>query len=194
MLTFGEFLDAELDGLVRYAAVLTGDRDQAHEALFDALEKVQRRWQRIGRMDYPAAYVRRIVTSTFVAQRRRWSVRTIRPTRSGHLPESVTPDPTHVVDDRAQIRQLLATLPARQRVVVVLGYYLGLSNAEIAAELDITAGAVRTAHSEAMRRLKIAADRREPKSLSAKYIDRPRNSAPQDISSYLAVPKSEEHR
>lgn len=187
MLTFGEFLDAELDGLVRYAAVLTGDRDQAHEALADALEKTQHRWDRIGRMDYPAAYVRRIVTSMFLSQRRRWSARMIRPTRSGELPERATADRTHVIDDRAEIVQLLAELPARQRVVVVLGYYLGLSNAEIATELGITAGAVRTAHSEAMRRLRIAVDAQESGGYSARDVQESPDSALPGMSSYLSV-------
>lgn len=156
MLDFSEFLDAELGALTRYAAMLTGNRDRAHDVLADALERVQRRWGRIGQMEYPAAYARRVVTSVFISQQRRWSVRMIKLTRSGRLPEQSVSDGTQAVHDRAELSQLLATLPPRQRAVVVLRYYPGLSNKEIAAELGITDGAVRMAHSQAMRKLRIA--------------------------------------
>lgn len=156
MLTFDEFLAAELDGLRRYAAVLTGDRQQAHDVLADALVKANTRWSRIGAMVHPLAYVRRMVTSTFTSERRRWSVRMIRPTRTGELPEQPLPDPTAEIDDRAHMQELLAALPARQRAAIVLRYYLGLDNAQIATELGITAGAVRTAISRALGALRLA--------------------------------------
>ncbi|MEO7126853.1 MAG: SigE family RNA polymerase sigma factor [Nakamurella sp.] len=156
MLTFAEFLDAELAGLRRYAAVLTGDRQQAHDVLADALLKAHTRWSRICVMEFPLAYVRRMVTSTFVSEKRRWSVRMIRPTNSGELPEQAAPDPTLAADDRAQLGGLISVLPPRQRAAVVLRYYLGLDNASIAEELGITAGAVRTAISRALGALRIA--------------------------------------
>jgi RNA polymerase sigma-70 factor (sigma-E family) len=154
--TFDEFLDAELTGLRRYAGALTGDSQRAHDVLADALLKAHAGWRRIGAMDFPLAYVRRIVTSTFLSERRRWSVRMIRPTRTGDLPDVAVPDPASVVDDREHLRRLLAALPPRQRAAVALRYYLGLDTAEIAAELGITEGAVRTTISRALAALRIA--------------------------------------
>jgi RNA polymerase sigma-70 factor (sigma-E family) len=154
--TFDEFLDAELSGLRRYAAALTGDRQRAHDVLADALLRAHTGWGRIGAMEFPAAYVRRIVTSTFLSERRRWSVRHIRTTRSGELPDVALPDPASAVDDREHLQRLLAGLPPRQRAAVVLRFYLGLSYAEVAAELGITEGAVRTATSRALAALRIS--------------------------------------
>src|ERR1700712_556151 len=73
--TFEEFLDAELDGLGRYARVLTGDRQQAHDTLAEALIKVQMHWKRIALMDRQLAYVRRIVTNTYLQEKRSWADR-----------------------------------------------------------------------------------------------------------------------
>jgi RNA polymerase sigma-70 factor (sigma-E family) len=155
--TFEEFLDAELAGLRRYAAVLTGDPQRAHDVLADALLRAHTGWSRIGRMEFPLAYVRRMVTSTFLSERRRWSVRMIRVSSSGELPDAAMPDPTDGVDDRGQLHHLLAGLPLRQRAAVVLRYYLDLPDAEIAAELGITRAAVRTAISRGLAALRVSA-------------------------------------
>lgn len=157
-MTFDDFLAAELAGLSRYATVLTGDPQRAHDVLADALIGAQSRWDRIGVMDHPRAYIRRMVTTTFLSEQRRWSVRHIRPTRTGELPEVAVPDPTDAVTDREELAGLLAGLPPRQRAAVVLRFYLGLDNAAIASELDISAGAVRTAISRGLAALRIAVD------------------------------------
>lgn len=154
-MTFEEFLAAELTGLSRYATVLTGDRERAHDVLADALVKAYASWRRIGAMQFPLAYVRRIVTSIYLSDRRRWALRMIRPTRTGDLPDVALPDPTDAFDDREHLSALLAALPARQRAAIVLRYYLGYDNAAIAADLGITAGAVRTAISRGMSALRI---------------------------------------
>lgn len=144
MVSFQEFLDADLDRLRRYARLLTGDRDAAHDVLADVLIKAQLRWHRISRMDHPAAYVRSMVTNAHVSDKRRWSSRFISTTSTGELPERAGAAPQHAVDDRAQLDRLLAALPQQQRAAIVLRYDLGLSDQEIAAELRCTTGAVRT--------------------------------------------------
>lgn len=161
-MTFDEFLNAELTGLRRYATVLTGDPHRAQDVLADALLRAHTGWRRIGIMQFPAAYVRRMVTTQFLSETRRWSVRMIRPTRTGELPEVALPDPASAVDDRAHLARLLAALPARQRAAVVLRYYLGLSNDDVATELGITSGAVRTAISRGLAAMRIAASDEDP--------------------------------
>jgi RNA polymerase sigma-70 factor (sigma-E family) len=160
--TFDEFLSAELAGLRRYAAVLTGDPQRAHDVLTDALLRAHTGWKRIGGMEFPLAYVRRMVTSTFLSEKRRWSVRMIRLSPSGQLPDVALPDPAAAVDDRAQLHSLLAGLPPRQRAAVVLRYYLDLPDAGIAAELGISQPAVRTMISRALATLRIAVAEEEP--------------------------------
>ena len=143
-MTFQEMLDVELDRLRRYARLLTGDRDAAHDLLADVLIKAHLRWQRIGRTDHPAAYVRSMVTNAFLSDKRRWSNRFIRTTRTGELPETAGPHPQASVDQREHLGALLSGLPHQQRAAIVLRYYLDLSDDDIAAELGCSAGAVRT--------------------------------------------------
>jgi len=47
-------------------------------------------------------------------------------------------------EDRDEVLRALAALPARRREVLVLRYYLNLSEAEIAATLGISAGTVKS--------------------------------------------------
>ncbi|MCW2936269.1 MAG: subfamily polymerase sigma-24 factor, partial [Actinomycetia bacterium] len=70
-MTFDEFVRAEMGGLSRFAGALTSDRYLAEDVLSDALVKVARRWRRIGSLDDPAAYVRRVVVTTYLDDRRK---------------------------------------------------------------------------------------------------------------------------
>lgn len=53
-------------------------------------------------------------------------------------------------EGRRQVLAALAELPARRREVLVLRYYLGLSEAEIASTLGISAGSVKSAASRGL--------------------------------------------
>ncbi|MDQ6656642.1 MAG: sigma-70 family RNA polymerase sigma factor [Actinomycetota bacterium] len=154
---FEVFLSAELPALGRFAAVLTGDRQLAHDVLTDALLVASHRWLQIGAMEYPTAYVRRIVVSTFLSDRRREARRRTQPTADASVLDGIGPDATSRVVDRDQIHRMLERLPARQRAAVVLRYYLGLDDAAIGIELGATAGAVRTLISRALAGLRESA-------------------------------------
>ena len=143
-MTFDEFLATELESLRRYARLLTGSRDTAHDVLADALVKAHLRWNKIGRMEFPSAYVRSMVTNGFLSERRRWSHRFISATRTGELPEASTPPVDRSVDDRDQLEQMLLKLPQQQRAAIVLRYYFDLPDEKIAGELRCSAGAVRS--------------------------------------------------
>jgi RNA polymerase sigma-70 factor (sigma-E family) len=133
--------------------VLTGDRQQAHDVLADALIQATLTWKRIGAMEFPAAYVRRMITTRFPGERRRWSARHIQVVASP--PDRPAADPTAAVDDRAALQTALATLPRQQRAAVVLRFYLDLPDHEIADELGCSAGAVRSYVSRGLAALRI---------------------------------------
>lgn len=158
-MTFDEFAAAELPALARYARVLTGDRQRAHDVLADALVSAQLRWKRIGAMEHPAAYVRRIVTTTFLGERRRWSARHVALTATGEAPDTAGSDPTTAVDDREQLAELLSALPAQQRAAVVLRYYLGLPDQQIADELGCAPVTVRSYISRGLAAMRISGGR-----------------------------------
>ncbi len=143
-MTFEEFLAADLDALRRYARLLTGSRDAAHDVLADALIKAHLRWHKIGRMQYPAAYVRSMVTNGHISERRSWSSRFIGATRSGQLPEIAVGHASSAIEDRDQLEQLLMGPPQQQRAAIVLRYYFDLTDEAIASELHCSSGAVRS--------------------------------------------------
>lgn len=143
-MTFDEFLDRELDGLTRYARVLTGNRQEAHDMLADSMIKVQLHWRRIADLDNPLAYVRRVVTNTFLQQRRSWAQRMIHPSGSTPPDHGDLDDRLSRVESRLQLHQLLELLPRQQRVAIVLRHYLDLSDDDIAATMGCSSGTVRT--------------------------------------------------
>lgn len=141
---FDSFVRQEIPQLYRYARLLTGSSDTAHDVVAEVFLRVQGQWQRIGSTEYPVAYIRAMITNQFLQERRKWSFRMIAPTRWGVLPEVSAPDARAAIEDRAQIDTLLRGLPARQRDGVAVRFRLDLSDAEIAAELGITPVSVRS--------------------------------------------------
>ncbi len=174
-MTFDEFLDAELDGLRRYAQVLTGNRQQAHDTLAESLIKVQSHWRRIEVLDRPLPYVRRVVTNQFLQERRSWAARMFRSMNPESLPHSVRAGESEVgrVDDRSELHTLLASLPRQQRAAIVLRHYLDLSDPEIAQALSCSAGAVRTYISRGFASLRLTAQDRLPTGATTRPVTRP---------------------
>ena len=149
-MTFDEFVAARLTALVRYAAVLAGDRDLAQDVVQDALVKVHARWARV---QEPEAFVRRMIVREYLSWRRR-VLRRRAVLGAVREPQAFVDDHAAASVERADLVRRLSLLPPRQRAVVVLRYYEGLSTAEIADLLGCTEGAVRTFHSRAMSNLR----------------------------------------
>lgn len=147
---FEQFVVAALPGLLRFGVVLTGDRHRADDLVQTALVKTMRRWRAIEH-DQPVAYVRRVMVNAHLSGWR----------RSRHeagLPEgfdvATRNDETASYDDQDQLARALAVLPPRQRAVIVLRYYAGFSEAEIAETLGCAAGTVKSQASKALQRLR----------------------------------------
>ena len=82
---FAEFVGARWTSLYRLAYLLAASPAGAEDLLQTTLEKAYMGWGRISAMEYPEAYVRRMITTTLVSSRRRaWNRE--RPTE--HLPET----------------------------------------------------------------------------------------------------------
>jgi RNA polymerase sigma-70 factor (sigma-E family) len=161
-MTFEEYTAARSVALLRYAAVLTGDRDLAQDIVQEVLARAHQRWQRIVRLNVPDSYVRRMVTNEFLSWRRgRWS----RLVPIGRVPEEQRPvsvaaerDAPTVHAERDALLTELARLPRRQQAVLVLRYYEGLSDAEIADVLGCRPGTVRGYASRALATLRVELD------------------------------------
>jgi RNA polymerase sigma factor (sigma-70 family) len=153
---FEQFVGAQLPALVRYAAMLAGERELAQDVVQDALVRAHARWRRIGAMDRPDHYVKRMITTEYLSWRRRHARRLAALTRWSVValtPGAVT-DHAEITVQRSALNQQLATLPAKQRAVLVLGYYEGFDDAEIAGMLACSPASVRTYRSRALAALR----------------------------------------
>lgn len=147
---------AHLPGLLRYATVLTGDGHTAADLVQEVLLRAHVRWNRIAMMDRPDLYLRRMVTNEHLSWRRRWHVRTIHAAADDVLAAHADPAQDHagrVVEDDWMWRRL-AALPPRQRAVLVLRFYEGLADLEIARVLGASAATVRSHASRALATLR----------------------------------------
>ena len=141
MADYENFVRASLPRLLRYATMLTGEREQAADLVQDVLVKAYRRWSRISGTEHPDRYVLRMVTNGYLSWRHSRSARLI---AAGDLPDQMRPDDfasDHAL--REDMWQRLARLPRRQRAVVVLRYYEQLADAEIAEVLGCAQPTVR---------------------------------------------------
>jgi RNA polymerase sigma-70 factor (sigma-E family) len=155
--TFEEFVAARLGSLVRYATVVTWDPHLAEDIIQNVLVRAQARWSRIGRLDAPELYVKRMVVNEFLSWRRRRAAQSIPlPGESLDVLMPVAPDPTTGRDERDAMLRLIATLPPRQRAVIALRFYEDLAVEQIADLLGCRAVTVRTHLSRALAALQQA--------------------------------------
>ena len=144
---FEEFVRTRHAELLRFAHVLCGDPHEAGDLVQDALERTGMSWQRILRQDEPERYVRRAIINGYINRRRR----SRRERLVDAVPERGRDDPPPPDDE---LRRQLAALPRQQRAVIVLRYYLDLSEAQIADQLGCSPGTVKSTAARAMARLR----------------------------------------
>ena len=145
---FTEFVSARYPALVRYGTLLTGDRGHGEDLAQEALVKTHRAWRRLHEDGDPEAYTRQVmVRAAWRAGRRLWR----REIPATDLPERATEHDAY--EDLATselVLTALRNLPPGQRVVLVLRYWAGLSEQEIAAQLGCSAGTVKSRASRAL--------------------------------------------
>jgi len=159
---FEDFVTSRGRALERYAFVLSGDPHLAQDLVQNTLVKAYRRWAWVVRADDPDRYVRRILTRSFIDEKRRRS--------SGERPTADVPDspggrdPATVAVVRDQVRRALATLTAHQRAVLVLRHFEGYDDEAIADVLHCSPGTIRSHASRGLDRLRqfLTADERGP--------------------------------
>ena len=156
-MTFDEFVNTELDGLIRFSAALAGDRYLAEDILSDALVKVAVQWRRVSAAADPVAYVRRVVVTTYLADRRKARRRRTEPTSDLSILDRPAMDQTDAVLVREEVASLLARLPPQQKAVIVLRYLFDEPDDRIARALGCTTGTVRSHLSLARATLRLAA-------------------------------------
>ena len=149
---FVEFVEANSARLMRAAHLLTGDRHQAEDAVQTALARTYASWSRVRGQD-AYAYTRRVMTNLTIDRWRRPIKEQVRDVLPDH------PAVGDFTDDHAQqewLMEVLGRLTARERAIIVLRHYLDLPEAEVAAELKVSLGTVKSTNSRALAKLRIS--------------------------------------
>jgi RNA polymerase sigma-70 factor (sigma-E family) len=151
---FEEFAAARSPALLRYATLLSGDREEARDIVQEVLARAMLKWRRIAAAGEPYAYARRMVTNEFLSLLRRRKLSFV-PLQERDLDGPGAPVAPNPAGPDDELWQLLGTLPRQQRAVIVLRYYEGLSDDEIADVLHCRPGTVRGYASRALSILRI---------------------------------------
>lgn len=164
---FREFMHSRWPAMVRLAYALTGDQGHAEDVAQAAFARAYASWPRVSRTENPEGYVRRIVINENRNRFRKQRVAerlTDAPPEPGPGagpglgPGMGTADATSQYDERSALMAALRRLGPRQRAVVVLRYWLGLTEAETAAELNCSVGTVKSQASRALATLRQSAE------------------------------------
>jgi RNA polymerase sigma-70 factor (sigma-E family) len=140
-LEFTELVNSRWATLVRSAMLLGCPPAEAEDVVQAALTRCYQNWRQVRRAESPNAYVHRVLVNTFIDRTRRRSY--------GEVPvgEPVGADVAGGAADldlRMDLASALRVLSDQQRIVVVLRYYLDLSERETAQALGVPAGTVKS--------------------------------------------------
>ena len=134
-------------GLVRLAVLLLRDQGLAEDVVQDSFVAMHGRWHRIDPAKAHAYLRQTVVNRCRSALRHRTVVARHQP---DPIPDGAPADESVLrAVGRSAVLDALAELPTRQREVLVLRFYLDLSEADIAATLGISRGAVKSHASRA---------------------------------------------
>ncbi|MGK5532433.1 SigE family RNA polymerase sigma factor [Streptomyces sp. URMC 129] len=131
---------------------LTGDRHEAEDLLQSALLSTYRAWDRISDKAAVGGYLRRTMTNLHISA---WRRRKLNEYPTEELPEAPgEQDTMRGTELRTVLWQALARLPEQQRTMLVLRYYEGRTDPEIADTLNISVGTVKSSIWRTLRRLR----------------------------------------
>jgi RNA polymerase sigma-70 factor (sigma-E family) len=143
--------------LLHFAELTSGDRGHAEDLLQDALVRTFAAWPRI-RSGNPEAYARRCIVNRRIDW---WRRRSSTEASYDDVPSPPVVDFAVAADQRLVVLAALRHLTARERTVVAMRFWLGLTEVEIADELRIAVGTVKSTAARAVAKLRNDATLRE---------------------------------
>src|SRR5579875_1158668 len=135
-------LRAGTHGLVRLAYVMLGSRQAAEDVVQEAFLGLYRNWGRLADTSRALPYVRSSVLNGCRSVLRRG--RAGRTSAPPDIPAESAEAAALTADEHRAVMRAIRRLPDRQREALVLRFYLDLSDAQIAADMGISAGTVRS--------------------------------------------------
>jgi RNA polymerase sigma-70 factor (sigma-E family) len=149
---FEAYVEQRLTHLVRFASALCADPGLAEDVVQEVLLRLYKSWDRVENLESPDAYVRRAVVNEYLSWRRKWA-RVV----PHAVVDSAQIAPDHATQqaERSELAVRLAALAPRQRAVLVMRYYGGFSDTEIATALGCRPVTVRAYASRALAALRL---------------------------------------
>jgi RNA polymerase sigma-70 factor (sigma-E family) len=148
-----ELYSLHYGALVRLAVLLVRDIPTAEDVVQDSFVAMHDGWQRLRNADSALAYLRHAVLNRSRSVLRHRAVVAKHPEK----PSPDMPSAEHgalVQLERSAVIAALRKLPGRQREAIVLRYYADFSEAEVAAAMGISCGAVKSHTARAMAALR----------------------------------------
>ena len=143
--------------LVRLAALLVRDVATAEEVVQDSFIALHAGWRRLRDGDRALSYLRQaVVNRSRSVLRHRMVVDKRAPEPPPDMPGAE--QEALALLERSALVSALRALPLRQREALVLRYYAGLSEAQIASAMGISRGAVKSHTSRAVASLRTVLD------------------------------------
>jgi RNA polymerase sigma-70 factor (sigma-E family) len=154
--SFEEYVAGARHKLFRFAVVLCGDPVLAQDLVSNVLGRAFERWHQVDAADNVHAYVRRMVVNEYLTWRRR-SARSSPHADLIDLADRAGAAPDHggAYAERDALLGELARLPKQQRAAIVLRFYEGMTDVEIAEVLGCREGTVRSSVSRGLATLRI---------------------------------------
>jgi RNA polymerase sigma-70 factor, ECF subfamily len=137
--SFAAFYAGSYRRLLGQVFAVTGDLAEAENLLQEAYARAFVRWSRVGAYDRPEAWVRRVAINLAAMADRSLRRRARALLRLG--PPPLVPE---LSPELLDLRDALAALPLGQRQVIVLHHLVGLPVEEIARELRLAPGTVKS--------------------------------------------------
>jgi RNA polymerase sigma-70 factor (sigma-E family) len=148
---------AHYRSLVRLAVLLVRDVATAEEVVQDSFIALHATWRRLGDTEKALSYLRQsVVNRSRSVLRHRMTMNKIALDLAPDLPAAEQDALTLL--ERSAVISALRALPPRQREALVLRYYADLSDAQIAATMGISIGAVKSQTARAISSLRAALD------------------------------------
>jgi len=159
---FDRFVASSAPGLLRTAYLVCWDLPSAEDLVQECLFQVARRWPRVGSMEYPAAYARRVLVNLALSGASDRSRRRGELTGEGGSEAWLSrQDPAEqalgLAATAPELLEALKELAPRQRAVLALRYFDDLTESETAEALGCSVGTVKSTASRALERLRQSA-------------------------------------
>jgi RNA polymerase sigma factor (sigma-70 family) len=159
---FDAVFAAEYRRLVRSLTLISGDREVAADCVADAFERAYVRWHRIGQLEDPVGWIRRVAINRAIDVQRRSGVKQRALGILAGRAQTQAPSDTRLTEATAfldsEVASAFGGLTTQQRAVVALHYLDDLAVIEVARALRISEGAVKYHLHQARNNLRTALD------------------------------------